>query len=296
MFEGDPNRWSDPVGPFRADQIHDGDRYELSNGHAIHCMTTGGRHSHATLAGGRALGSDPAVSAVGADTGIAFNGDKNLRAPDLVVNVDLSAHGWIREAPPLAVEYVSVGQDMRELARKIAELLEFGVRVIWVVYLVGPLRVEVHERGAAGPHGARRRSAHGARHPAEPGASAGAGRRGGVPRDGAAQHADARGIRQHRRDPAEGTRGGDWRSGGRRGREAEREQQLALIREQLHAQIRGPRVDAVADARGAVWRGCADSSVLLRWLDAAFVAGRPSRSRSADRVTGSGAPQAIHWV
>ncbi len=145
MSEGDPTRWSDPVGPFRADQIHDGDRYELSNGHAIHCMTTGGRHSRASLVGGNVLDSDPAVTGAGADTGIAFNDDKNLRAPDLVVNVDLDVPGWIREAPPLAVEYVSVGQDRDELARKITELLEFGTRMIWVVHLVGPLRVDVHE-------------------------------------------------------------------------------------------------------------------------------------------------------
>lgn len=145
MSNDDRSHWIDPVGPFRADQIHDGDRYELSNGHAIHCMPHGACHSRAILVGGAFLRSDPAVTSVGADTGIAFNNDKNLRAPDLVVNVDLDVDGWIREAPPLAVEYVSVGQDMDELARKIAELLEFGTRMIWVVHLVGPLRVDVHE-------------------------------------------------------------------------------------------------------------------------------------------------------
>ncbi|HEY0135115.1 MAG TPA: hypothetical protein VGB85_13595, partial [Nannocystis sp.] len=39
------------------------------------------------------------------------------------------------------------GQDEAELTQKIAELLEFGTRLIWVVRLKGPLRVEVHEPG-----------------------------------------------------------------------------------------------------------------------------------------------------
>lgn len=149
MSEGDRSRWCDPTGPFRADQIHDGDRYELSNGHAVHCMTTGGRHSRSNFVGSSVLGTDPAVTDVGIDTGIAFNEEKNLRAPDIVVGVDLDESGWIREVPPLVVEYAGVGQDRKELERKISELLEFGTRIIWVVHLVGPLRVDVHEPGVA---------------------------------------------------------------------------------------------------------------------------------------------------
>ena len=146
MSDRDPNQWSDP-GPYRADQIHDGDPYELSDGHAIHCMSGGGRHGQSHIVGGSVLDSDPAVTSSGTDTGIAFNDDKNLRAPDIVVNVDMNSDGWVREAPPLAVEYASVGQDQKELTKKISELLEFGTRYIWVVHLTGPLRVEVHERG-----------------------------------------------------------------------------------------------------------------------------------------------------
>jgi hypothetical protein len=147
MSEGDPTPWSDPIGPFRADQIHDGDRYELCNGHAIHCMTAGNRHSAANAVGVSVLASDPAVKNAGADAGIAFNDDKNLRAPDIALNIDPDNPGWSREAPPLAVEYASVGQDWAELKRKVAELLEFGTRYIWVVHLVGPLRVDIHEPG-----------------------------------------------------------------------------------------------------------------------------------------------------
>jgi hypothetical protein len=75
-------------GPFRAHQIRDGDPYELSDGHAIRCMTAGERHARANLEGGRVLATDPAVNgAVGVDAGFSFNGDRNLRPPDLSVGV-----------------------------------------------------------------------------------------------------------------------------------------------------------------------------------------------------------------
>src|SRR5262245_17943327 len=48
-----------PSGPFRADQIHDGDPYELSNGHPIRCMSSGRRHSLGHDAGHLTLSSDP---------------------------------------------------------------------------------------------------------------------------------------------------------------------------------------------------------------------------------------------
>ncbi|HEY8379242.1 MAG TPA: hypothetical protein VIK91_22265, partial [Nannocystis sp.] len=49
--------------------------------------------------------------------------------------------------PPLAVEYADNGQDEAELKAKIAELLAGGTRLVWVVRLSGPLRVEVHAPG-----------------------------------------------------------------------------------------------------------------------------------------------------
>ncbi|MBK9756781.1 MAG: Uma2 family endonuclease [Nannocystis sp.] len=136
-------------GPFRADQIREGDPYELSDGHAIYCAPAGHRHGGTQNAGASALASDPAVDGrVSIDVGIAFNDNKNLRAPDLIVtdNTPLQP-GWLRTVPPLAVEYADVGQDEAELATKISELLTLGVRYIWVVRLNGPLRVEVHVRG-----------------------------------------------------------------------------------------------------------------------------------------------------
>lgn len=136
------------MGPFRADQIHEGSHYELSQGHAIHCMTAGGRHGSTHLLGGAVITSDPGLTQpAGVDVGIEWNDGKNLRAPDIVAGIDLHAPGWAKQAPPLAVEYADGGQDELELREKITELLEFGTRMIWVVRLTGPRRVEVHEPG-----------------------------------------------------------------------------------------------------------------------------------------------------
>ncbi|MBL9102765.1 MAG: Uma2 family endonuclease [Myxococcales bacterium] len=142
-------RWNDPPGPWRADQIREGEPYELSNGHRIECMGAGERHSRAHAAGALVLATAaPSPDQTGIDLGVAWNDGKNLRAPDLVAGVTLKKNGWSSEAPPLAVEYASVGQNEDELKRKIAELLDFGTRIIWVVRLVGPLRVEIHEKDA----------------------------------------------------------------------------------------------------------------------------------------------------
>jgi hypothetical protein len=135
-------------GPFRASMIREGDPYELSNGHPILCLPGGQRHGDTQIQGGKVLSSDPAIDgAVGTDVGIAFNDDKNLRAPDLSVGGVKQEPGWMRTPPPLAVEYADRGQDETELTAKIGELLAFGVRLIWVVRLTGPLRVEVHAAG-----------------------------------------------------------------------------------------------------------------------------------------------------
>ncbi len=133
-------------GPFRADQIRSGDPYELSNGHTIHCMTPGGRGSRANLLGGSVLNSDPAVEEAGIHTGFSPSSD-TLRAPGVAVGNVPNTPGWVQGAPPLAVEYADTGQDEKELAGKIAELLGAGTQKVWVVRLSGPRRVEVHESG-----------------------------------------------------------------------------------------------------------------------------------------------------
>ena len=132
-------------GSFFAEQLRDGDPYELANGHPVECLPAGGRHSKSNLGGGLALDTDPAVESAGVDTGFAPD-PKNLRAPDIAVGNVPDEPGWVQGAPPLAVEYADTGQDEKNLRNKIETLLAAGTSYVWVVRLVGPRRVEVHER------------------------------------------------------------------------------------------------------------------------------------------------------
>lgn len=131
-------------GPFRAEHLRSGDPYELSGGHAVRCLPTGARGSLATGAGYKALADDPAVEDVGIDAGFAPVAD-TMRAPDLSIGKIADAPGWVHGVPKLAVEYADVGQDEDVLAQKIEDLLGAGTKLVWVVRLNGPQRVEVHE-------------------------------------------------------------------------------------------------------------------------------------------------------
>jgi Uma2 family endonuclease len=134
---------ADQHGPFRADQLRDGDRYELSNGHPIYCAPSGREHAGPNLIGAAALETDPDVDWAGVDAG--FSPDEGtLRAPDIAIAPQGDERGWIRGAPPLAVEYAGTGQDEEDLQAKIAELLQNGATQVWVVRLLGPRRVEVY--------------------------------------------------------------------------------------------------------------------------------------------------------
>lgn len=71
-----PRRWYDSsvmvapgTGPFTADQLHEGDRYELSRGHPIYCEPGGGRHAGENAIGTLPLATDPAVHEIGVDVG-----------------------------------------------------------------------------------------------------------------------------------------------------------------------------------------------------------------------------------
>ncbi|HSS77536.1 MAG TPA: Uma2 family endonuclease [Thermoanaerobaculia bacterium] len=133
-------------GPFRAEHIRSGDPYELSNGHPVHCLPTGGRGAKAASVGDGVLASDPAVQDVGVDAGFSPS-PEILRAPDLSVGEIPDQPGWIQGAPPLAVEYADTGQDEADLRVKIQELFAAGTRFVWVVRLTGPRRVEVYQPG-----------------------------------------------------------------------------------------------------------------------------------------------------
>lgn len=125
----------------KADEIRESDGYELSDGYPIRCMPTGGRGSGAAATGAAVLRSDPQV-----DSGYSPT-PETLRAPDVAVGNVPREPGWVRGVPPLAVEYADTGQDEADLAVKIQELLDAGTRLVWVVRLTGPRRVEVHESG-----------------------------------------------------------------------------------------------------------------------------------------------------
>lgn len=144
---GDPVKSYGP-GPFRADDLPVGSPYELSNGHPIFCAPAGGRHARAAVAGATALATDPAVSAPGIEPSYRID-DRTVRSPDVAIGNVPDVPGQVPGAPPLALEYASIGQDEAELAAKIEELLDAGTRWVWVVRLRGPRRVEVHERGRA---------------------------------------------------------------------------------------------------------------------------------------------------
>lgn len=131
-------------GPFRADQLKEGDPYELSDGHPILALPSGGRQAEAAATGAAVLKSDPLVQAAGVEAGYTPE-PGTLRAPDVSVGNVPKEPGWVKGCPPLAVEYADTGQDERELATKIRELLHAGTRFVWVVRLTGPRRVEVHE-------------------------------------------------------------------------------------------------------------------------------------------------------
>jgi Uma2 family endonuclease len=130
-------------GPFKAEYLRSGDPYELSNGHAIQCLPTGGRGSRANLLGGTVLDSDPAVDEAGVDTGFSPQ-PGTLRAPDVAVGKVPNVPGWVQGVPSLALEYADSGQDETALAEKIADLLEAGTGMVWVVRLSGPRCVEVY--------------------------------------------------------------------------------------------------------------------------------------------------------
>lgn len=134
-------------GPYRASDIREGEPYELSNGHRIECMSGGTRHGLGQQAGGLAIGSDPGAQATAMDVGLEWGEARHLRAPDLVVGDLKMEPGWEKGLPQLAVEYADRCQDEAQLQQKIQELRERGLPFLWVVRLVGPLRVEVYEPG-----------------------------------------------------------------------------------------------------------------------------------------------------
>lgn len=129
-----------------ADQIHEGDRFEVSDGHRLEMCPAGGRGGRANLVGAAVLDTDPAVRSAAIDTGFTPH-PKLLRAPDIAVGDIPDAPGWVRGTPPLAVEYADRGQDEVQLQKKIKELFAASTEYVWVVRMEAPRRVEIYKRG-----------------------------------------------------------------------------------------------------------------------------------------------------
>jgi hypothetical protein len=111
-------------------------------------MPTGADGTGPNGRGFMVLDSDPMAANAGVDPGMKL-GALTMRAPDVGVGAFAERGGWIEGALPLAVEYAGKGQDEEELIEKIEELLGHGTKYVWVVRLIGPRRVEVHEKGCA---------------------------------------------------------------------------------------------------------------------------------------------------
>ena len=89
-------------GPFRADQLREGDRYELSDGHPSYCAPAGRDHANRNLTGSLVLETDPAIEWAGVDAGYQVDA-RTLRALDIAVGPPPERDGWIPGAPLLAV-------------------------------------------------------------------------------------------------------------------------------------------------------------------------------------------------
>lgn len=137
---------AEPKGPYRASLVREGDHVEVSQGYPILTMPSSGRHAAGSLLGGQIVDSDPASPGAGVDMG--FSSDQlQLRAPDVAVSPHTDAEGWVGEYPPLAIEYAGRYQRENELQERIADLLEGGTKLLWVVRLSGERRVEIHRPG-----------------------------------------------------------------------------------------------------------------------------------------------------
>lgn len=123
-----------------------GERYELIDGELITMTTASFLHGLVALQSGFLLKSHTSQRKIGrvlgAETGFYTRGDKKtVRAPDVAYISyqklpagPLPAETYLDIAPDLVVEVVSPGDRAGEIEQKIQEWLNFGVRLVWVVY------------------------------------------------------------------------------------------------------------------------------------------------------------------
>lgn len=134
--------------PITADELlampDDGYRYELVRGELIRMAPAGSEHGQVAmeLAGPlhRYVKTHNLGNVYAAETGFKLESDPDtVRAPDVAfVSRERVAEtgrpkGFWPGAPDLAVEVVSPGDTVNEVEEKVAEWLEGGARMVWVV-------------------------------------------------------------------------------------------------------------------------------------------------------------------
>ncbi len=134
--------------PMTADELlavpDDGFRYELLKGELFRMAPTGHKHGIVTmhLAGPlyRYVKDHNLGEVYGAESGFVLSQDPDtVRAPDVafVRRERIDAAGEVKSywvgAPDLAAEVVSPGDTVSEVEDKVAEWLEAGARIVWVV-------------------------------------------------------------------------------------------------------------------------------------------------------------------
>lgn len=134
--------------PMTADELlampDDGYRYELIEGGLRRMSPAGDEHGRVGMELAIPLGSHVKQNKLGklylAETGFLIKTNPDtVRAPDIAfVRIERIAQGpgvkgYRVGAPDLAVEVVSPGDTVSEVEEKVAEWLEGGARMVWVV-------------------------------------------------------------------------------------------------------------------------------------------------------------------
>ena len=134
--------------PVTADELlempDDGSRYELVKGELIRMAPTGHKHGIVTMRLAaplyRYVRDHKLGEVYGAESGFVISQDPDtVRAPDVafVQRERIEKAGEVKSywlgAPDLAAEVVSPGDTFSEVENKVAEWLEAGARIVWVV-------------------------------------------------------------------------------------------------------------------------------------------------------------------
>jgi Uma2 family endonuclease len=134
--------------PVTADELlemqDDGYRYELVEGELRRMSPAGDEHGRVGMELAIPLGSHVKKNNLGklylAETGFLVKTNPDtVRAPDIAfvrmerIKLSPGARGYRVGAPDLAVEVVSPGDKVSKVEEKVAEWLEAGARMVWVV-------------------------------------------------------------------------------------------------------------------------------------------------------------------